>query len=132
MISVDTSVVVRYLVGSPAEQSTRAARLIDGDEEVGISVLVLAETAHVVRSFYRVSRSDIADQLIQLVTRGNVTPLEISKPDVLDALARARAFESSPIVDALIAASARALGGVPVATFDRRFGRLGVGVFEPA
>lgn len=132
MISVDTSVVVRYLVGSPVEQSKRAAQLIDGDQEVGISILVLAESSHVLRTIYRVARSDIADKLIELVTRANVTPLEISKPDVLDALARARAFDSTPIVDALIAASARALGGVPVATFDRRFGRLGVGVFEPA
>jgi predicted nucleic acid-binding protein len=132
VISVDTSVVVRYLVGTPEEQSARAARLIDGHDDVGISLLVLAETAHVLRSFYRVPVPEIADKLIELVTRSNVLTLEISKPDVLDALARARAFGATPIVDALIAASARALGGVPVATFDRRFGRLGVGVFEPA
>lgn len=132
MISVDTSVVVRYLYGTPEEQAARAARLVDGDEEIGVSMLVLAETAHVLRSFYRVPPAVIADQLIELVTKANVTPLEISKTDVLEALARARAFDSSPIVDALIAVSARALGGVPLATFDRRFGRLGVGVIEPA
>ena len=132
MISVDTSVVVRYLVGTPAEQSDRAVRLIEGEDDIGISLLVLAETAHVLRSFYRVPVSEIADQLIELMTRSNVVPLEIGRPDVLDALARARAIGSAPIVDALVAASARALGGVPVATFDRRFGRLGVGVFEPA
>jgi predicted nucleic acid-binding protein len=131
VISVDTSVVVRYLVGTPADQAQRAARLLEGDQDVGISILVLAEAAHVLRSFYRVPLAEIASLLIELVTRTNVTTLEIAKADVLDGLARARAFEAPPLVDVLVASSARALGGVPVATFDRRFGRLGVGVFEP-
>lgn len=131
MISVDTSVVVRYLVGAPADQAARAASLIDGDAEIGISILVLAETAHVLRSNYEISRADIVAGLIELVTRGNVAPLEISKSDVIDALVRARAFESSPVTDALIAASARTNGALSVYTFDRKFGRLGAVVAAP-
>jgi predicted nucleic acid-binding protein len=131
VIGVDTSVVVRYLVGAPEEQADRAARLMESDQEIGISLLVLAETAHVLRSFYRVPRSLIADQLIELLTRSNVLPLEIGKADALDALVRARAFGSVPITDALIAASARAAGSVPVYTFDETFGRLGSPVAAP-
>ena len=59
-------------------------------------------------------RSLIADQLIELLTRSNVLPLEIGKADALDALVRARAFESVPITDALIAASARAAGSASI------------------
>ena len=131
MIGVDTSIVVRYLVGIPEDQAARAARLMENDQEIGISLLVLAETAHVLRSFYRVPRSLIAGQLIELLTRSNVVPIEISKADALDALVRARAFESGPITDALIAASARAAGSVPVYTFDAQFGRLGTPVASP-
>jgi predicted nucleic acid-binding protein len=131
VISVDTSVVVRYLVGTPRDQAARAARLIDGDAEIAISLLVLAETAHVLRSFYRLPRADVVDALIELVTKANVAPLEISKPDVVDALVRARAFESSPVTDALIAATARAHTATPVYTFDEKFGRLGVSVAAP-
>ena len=131
MISVDTSVVVRYLVGMPEDQARRATRLMEGDEEVGISLLVLAETAHVLRSFYRVARQEIAAQLIELATRANVVPIEISRDDALQALVRARSFGSAPITDALIAASARAAGAVPVYTFDERFGRLGSPVAAP-
>ncbi|MEO6349598.1 MAG: PIN domain-containing protein [Candidatus Limnocylindrales bacterium] len=131
MISVETSVVVRYLVGTPRDQAGRAAGLIEGDHEVGVSILVLAESAHVLRSFYRVARSDVASQLIEFVTRANVTPVEMSKPDVIDALVRARSYASAPITDALIAASARAYGAVPVYTFDERFGRLGTAVATP-
>lgn len=131
MISVDTSVVVRYLVGTPMDQAVRAASLIDGDAEIGISILVLAETAHVLRSNYEIPRSDIVAGLIELVTRANVAPLEISKSEVIDALVRARALVSSPITDALIAASARAYGALPVYTLDKKFGRLGAVVAAP-
>ena len=131
MISADTSVVVRYLVGTPEEQANRAAQLLDGEREIGISILVLAEAAHVLRSFYRISRPDIAAQLIELVTRSNVVPIEIAKAEVLDALVRARSYESAPITDALIAASARASGALPVYTFDQHFGRLGAPVATP-
>ena len=44
MIGLDTSVVVRYLVGTPAAQAKRAARLIDDDaNDCGVSVVALAE-----------------------------------------------------------------------------------------
>lgn len=131
MISADTSVVVRYLVGTPEEQAKRAARLLDGEQEVGISILVLAEAAHVLRSFYRVPRGNIATQLIELVTRSNVVPIELAKAEVLEALVRARSFESAPITDALIAASAKASGALPMYTFDRQFAGLGAAVGTP-
>ena len=131
MTSIDTSVVVRYLVGSPKDQARRAARLIDGDADIGVSLVVIAETAHVLRSFYRMSRADVVEILIDLVTKANVSPLEVSKSEVIDALVRARAFESAPITDALISATARAHGALPVYTFDQRFGRLGASVAAP-
>ena len=131
MISVDTSVVVRYLVGTPSDQADRAARLIDGDTEIALSLVVIAETAHVLRSFYRLPRAEIVGVLIDLVTKANVEPIEISKAEAIDALARARAFESSPITDALIAAIARSSGALPISTFDQRFGRLGAPVAAP-
>ena len=131
MISLDTSVVVRYIVGSPTEQAARAADLIDGRTDIGISIVVLAETAHVLRSIYEVSRADIVAGLIDLLTKANVEPIEISKSDAIDALVRARAFESAPITDALIAATARAHGALPVYAFDKKFARLGAATATP-
>jgi predicted nucleic acid-binding protein len=131
VISLDTSVVVRYLVGTPADQADRAARLVDEDAAIRVSLVVIAETAHVLRSFYQMPRADLVDVLIEFMTRVNVAPLEISKSEVIDALVRARAFESAPITDALIAASARAYGALPVYTFDQKFGRLGAAAATP-
>lgn len=131
MISLDTSVVVRYLVGTPKDQADRAARLIDGDAEIGVSLVVISETAHVLRSFYQMPRAELVDVLIDFMTMANVAPLEISKSEVIHALVRARAFESAPITDALIAASARAYGALPVYAFDKKFGRLGAATAAP-
>lgn len=131
MIGVDTSVIVRYLVGAPEAQAERAAALMDGEQELGVSVIALVETAHVLCTQYAVPRPDVVDTLIDLVTRENLTTLELSKPDVLEALVNARSFPSSPIPDALIVAAARSSGAVPIYTFDRDLGRLGVPIASP-
>lgn len=131
MIGVDTSVIVRYLVGIPPAQAKRAAALIDGEEELGVSIVSIVETAHALRAQYGVSRPEIVEILIDLVTRENVTTLELSKPDVLDALVSVRAFPSLPIPDALIVAAARSGGAVPIYTFDRGLGRLGAPIATP-
>jgi predicted nucleic acid-binding protein len=131
LIGVDTSVVVRYLVASPADQAARATRLFESDAEIGISLLVLLETAHVLRTQYGVGRADVLDGVVELITRANITTLELSKADALDALVRARSFPSVPIADALIAAVSRTSGAQPVYTFDRQFARLGTPVANP-
>ena len=131
MIGVDTSVLVRYLVGTPEGEARRAAAVIDGPDELGVSLIALMETAHVLRTQYGVARSDVVDTLLELVNRENLTTLELSKPDVLEALVTARSTPDAPIPDALIAAISRATGAVPIFTFDRRFGRLGVPVAAP-
>jgi predicted nucleic acid-binding protein len=131
VIGVDTSVIVRYLIGTPSDQAGRAAAIMDSDQEIGISTVALIETAHVLRTQYAVPRNDVVTALIDLVTRDRVVTLELSKPDVLEALVRARSFPSSPIPDALIAAAARSFGAVPLYTFDRDLARLGTPVAAP-
>ena len=131
MIGIDTSVIVRYLVGTPSGQAKRAAALIDGAEELGVSVIAIVETAHVLRTQYAVAREDVVDTLIDFVNRESVTTLELSKFDVLEALITARTLPGAHVPDALIAATSRSTGAVPVFTFDRDFGRLGTAVAVP-
>ncbi len=132
MIGVDTSVVVRYLVGSPQDQARRAAALIDdGAVEIGISVVVLAECAHVLRTQYGVPQSDIIDALIELIQRENVRMVD-ARPDLLvEALVRARSLPGRPIPDAMIVAASRATDALPLATFDADQGRYGIDIRRP-
>jgi predicted nucleic acid-binding protein len=128
VISVDTSIVVRYLVGTPVAQAKRANALMDGGQRIGISVVALVEAAHVLRTQYGVDRSDVLETLIELLTREGIELLGLSKADALAAFVRARSLPGGPIPDALIAATAASTKALPVYTFDQEFARHGVPV----
>ena len=131
MISLDTSVLVRYLVGTPEAQARRAARTIDQEGDVAISVIALIECAHVLRTQYRVPQMDIIDALIALLQRHNVALLGLRTDSAVAGLVRARELPGRPIADALIAAAALEAGAVPLVTFDAEMHRHGVPVQRP-
>lgn len=131
MIGVDTSVLVRYLVGTPAAQARRAATLMDGEDELGISPVALAECAHVLRTQYGVERADILESLIGFVQRENVRVLGLRTDVLLGVLVRARSLPGRPIHDALIVAASLASDALPLLTFDRDQRRYGVATREP-
>ena len=132
MIGVDTSVVVRYLVGTPTEQAQQAAQLIDDHEvEIGLSVITLAESAHVLRTQYAVEQPDIVDTLIDLVQRENVRVVDAQQDLLVAMLVRARSLPGRPVPDALIVAAMAAADAVPLATFDRDQALYGIATREP-
>lgn len=131
VIGADTSVLVRYLVGTPPAQARRAAALLDGDVDVGISPVALAECAHVLCTQYDVAQSDILDSLIGLVQRENVRVLGMRTDVLIGVLVRARQLPGRPIADALIVAASLAADALPLATFDRDQRRYGVPTVEP-
>lgn len=131
MIALDTSVVVRYLSGVPADQALRARSFIDASDDLGVSVLVLLETGHALRTSYGVRRPRVVEVLLDFVTRENVTIIGLPNDVVVHALARAREVESAPFADALIAAMATEAGAEAVASFDQDFERHGIPVIEP-
>ena len=132
MIGIDTSVVVRYLVGTPEDQASRAAALIDDDGvSIGVSVVALAECAHVLRTQYGIEQRDIVDALIDFVRRENVHVVDAQAELLAAMLVRARSMPGRPIPDALIVAALAAAGAVPLATFDRDQRRHGAPTREP-
>jgi predicted nucleic acid-binding protein len=131
VIGLDTSVVVRYLVGTPAEQARRAAAVVESTREVGVPIVALMETAHVLRTQYGVGRLDVVQALIEFVTRENVSILGLPKAETLEALVRARSLPHAPIGDAFIAVTARWADALPLYTFDEDLHRHGVPVAAP-
>lgn len=118
---VDTNLIVRYLVQDHEKHARAAGQLFDacdqGDLEIVVLPVVLAECVFVLESFYRHPRADIASALGRLISSPGV---EISEVTVhLDALNRYKASKSH-FVDCLLAATAVAKD-VPVATFDQDF-----------
>jgi predicted nucleic acid-binding protein len=132
VIGVDTSVIVRYLVGSPTAQARRAAALIDDDDTlIGVSLVALAECAHMLRTQYAVGQGDIIDALIGLIQRDNVRVLEVRTDLLVEVLVRAKALPGRPIPDAMIVASTRAADALPLATFDKDQRRYGIETRAP-
>ena len=118
---VDTSVVVRYLVGDPPQQAERAATILDREPDLGITALVIVETAYVLTSVYRIERATVVDHLIALVQKENIQPVDIAAPLLLEALMLCRPSRRTSFTDALVWAAARQHRVPRVATFDRRF-----------
>jgi predicted nucleic acid-binding protein len=132
VIGADTSVLVRYLVGTPAGQAKRAAALIDDEAlDVGVSVIALAECAHVLRTQYGIGQREIVDALIELVQRDNIRVVDDDSDLIVSMLVRARAMPGRPIPDALMVAAMAAARALPIATFDHDQGRYGIAVREP-
>ena len=67
MDGVDTSVLVRYLVLDIHGQGAAAVRLIDGDTQLAVGLVTLAETAFVLHNHHRVPRDEVVDALIELI-----------------------------------------------------------------
>ena len=124
--------IVRYLVGAPPAQAKRAAVLIDDDDvEIAVSVVSLAECAHVLRTQYAVEQRDITDSLIDFVQRQNVRVVDANSEQLVAMLSRARAMPGRPIPDAMIVAALATADAVPIASFDRDQRRYGVSTREP-
>jgi predicted nucleic acid-binding protein len=132
VIGADTSLIVRYLVGTPTAAAARAARVINGKDLIGLSLVALFECAHVLRTQYGVDQADIIHSLIELLLRENIVLLGMRNETAVDALVQARGLPGRPLPDALIVAASREAGATPILTFDRSMKAYGYPVREPA
>lgn len=120
-IGLDTSVVVRLLIGVP-ETLARAAqhrleRATEEGETVLVSDIVVAEAYHALQYHYAVPKAEARSLLRKFVESG-VVRLEPSA-----SAAALAAKGGAGLVDRLIHARYRSVGAVTL-TFERRQGRL--------
>ena len=124
-IGLDTSVVVRLLIGLPEAQARTARRrleqAVEQGERVVVSDLVLAETYHALQHHYRVPKREARSILHRFATSGTV---EI---DPRGAVAALEPRAGAGLVDRLIHARYQNLG-VATTTFERKQGALEGGV----
>lgn len=125
---LDTSVIVRYLTDDPPAMAARAAEIIDTEDDLILSELVLVETAYVLATVYDIGRTEVVEALQALVLRTNIRPLQLSKPMALEALSLCGESHRHSFVDAFQWALARELGPRQVYSFDRRFPCKGITV----
>lgn len=120
MISLDTNVVVRFLVRDDAKQARAAKGLVERldreDERAHVSDIVLCELVWVLRSAYRMGRLPIARALRQLVA---AKQLVFESHDAIQRAIHAYETGHGDFADYVIREHARGAGCDSVATFDQ-------------
>jgi predicted nucleic-acid-binding protein len=129
--AVDTNVIVRYLLQDDPEMGPAAARLMDGRLRLGVSLVVLAESAFVLASNYGVPREEVVDSLVGLLLKRNIEVIGAEKALVASALMLCRPSGRVNYADALINADARAHEVGKLYTFDERFPSEGLALERP-
>ena len=129
---LDTSVVVRYITGDLEGLAQAATDIVDGEQELWITDVVLTEASYVLSSVYQLSRALIVDQLIEFVQKQNIIGYGISKGLLIQALLMCRPSGRVSVADALIWAAARSSGSGVVYSFDQRFPDEGLEVRSSA
>lgn len=116
---VDANVLLRFLTGQPPDLAERARAFMEqvdrGEVEAGLSLLVLAEVAWVLRSFYKHPMARIAEVLVPVIAAEGIY---MEHPDLAIGALELAGRTGVDFADAYLALWAQQ-GGEPVCTFDR-------------
>ena len=104
---IDTNVLVRHLIGEPADQAKQATRTLSSLETLLLSDIVIAEAIYVLQKVYSVDRPTISDVMKSLLAFPSIQVVD--EPTVLRAL---EIFVNHRLhfVDAFLVASAESTG----------------------
>jgi predicted nucleic-acid-binding protein len=120
MRAVDTNLLVRLITRDDAKQTRAAQAFVEGG--AWASLVVLAETAWVLRAVYELKPAAIATAIDMLL---NNSVLSLQEPEVVAAaLEHFRRQPALGFTDCLILEIARKAGHMPLGTLDRDLGRL--------
>lgn len=118
---LDTSIVVRYLIGDSPRLAEQAARVIDGEDNLQITDVVIAETAYVLMSVYRIPRSIVVENLIAFLRKENISPFDLDKGLVIQALLLCKPSGRVSFADAMIWAAGCSTESRVIYSLDERF-----------
>jgi predicted nucleic acid-binding protein len=126
VVGLDTSVLIRLLIGFPADQATTALAFVKearlAGRQVVVSDLVVSEAYFALHFHYDVPKPEAITALQQVLQSGIVEPAD--GPAVIQILeAMARSSAKLGFVDRLIHAQYERLPAT-MATFERAAGRL--------
>jgi len=118
-VFVDTNIFLRYLIKDHDTQAQKSARIIEALESekmVGYtSKLVIAEVVFVLRAYYDIARSDVAESIDALLA---IEGLDVEDGEVMSEAVQIYRQTNIEFIDCYNAAMARARGLQQVASFD--------------
>jgi len=75
MIRIDTNYIIRYLVNDHVEMADQAEKILKS-EKVFIANEIIAEVIYVLYGVYHISKEDIVDLLLELISFDNILVLD--------------------------------------------------------
>jgi predicted nucleic-acid-binding protein len=121
MAAIDTNVLVRLCMSDDPEQGKRANDFVQRNAPVFASQLSVLELAWVLGSIYEHPKQIIIQALRALLDNQELI-LEV--PTVLESALDRWEGSSADFADCFILESIQAQGQAPLATFDRKLGKL--------
>ena len=128
---IDTNIIIRILIQEPLEQAEQVNQLLEKVEEgecmLCIPSMVIAECCWVLQSFYKFSKSQIAEVLIEFILSLGI---EVEESIVIDALKRYSDFNVD-FIDAYLACKANSKS-LSLITWNRKdFKKLNYEFYTP-
>lgn len=118
---VDSNVLLRYFTEDIPSLARLAEEIIESDDELVVSAIVLSEVSYVLHKEYGRSRDEILEVLMEFLQRENVRVIDARKELVVASLSRARETTKLSFGDALILAQMRSSGIREIYSFDKDF-----------
>jgi len=121
MAAADPNVLLRLLLDDDVEQSRAARSFQRTHAPLFVSHVVLAELAWVLAAGYRFSRERLHALLEMLL---DADGFAFQDPNVIQVALAHHRWSTADFSDCLILAIAQSAAAAPLATFDRKLGRL--------
>jgi predicted nucleic-acid-binding protein len=125
---IDTSVIIRYFTGDNEELAERAAAIIETEEELIVTDIVIVETGYVLTKLYGIERKLAVDTIIALLQMPNVSISGMDKSAAFEALLLCRPSNRVSFADAFIWIRVRKMKNKVIYSFDKRFPRGNIAV----
>ena len=120
-VFVDTNVLLRFLTQDDLAKAEKARRLfasaVAGELVVETSLLVIAEIVWTLESFYGLTRAEVAEQVVTILTTPN---FECPSKELLVEALLAYAERNVDFIDAYHAVLLGRRRDISLATFDRK------------
>ncbi|KKS80373.1 MAG: PilT protein domain protein [Candidatus Beckwithbacteria bacterium GW2011_GWA2_43_10] len=129
---LDTNVILDFVVRQQGKNFIKARKIFQqieaGKIKVWLSILVIDETIWTIERFYKITRADYLQQLIDLFSLKGIKPLEIKKKDLF-AIFKILWQKNVSFTDAYLYFLSQAEG--KVISFDKDFIKLSAKIYQP-
>ena len=119
MITVDTNIILRYLLNDNEKLNKEAVQIIDNND-IFIPTEVIVEVSYVLNKVYKVEKSEILDVVLQLL---NMDGINFRNNETIELAFKTYAKKNLDIVDCILFAYYKN-EHLDVKTFDKKLSKI--------